>query len=253
MAMGQAPSPKCGYSGPRRVDVAVLLLVEDDHTLGMTLEVSLAGEGHEIHLCRTLEAARRALVAHSPDLVLLDLGLPDGHGLELCRELRAQGSIIPIVVLTAQGTVHARVDGLDAGADDYVTKPFELQELLARLQAQLRRKRWHGPGERAVLGRLEIDWQRREAWQDGVPVELTDLELRLLRYLSERQGQVVSRQELLTRVWQQDPATRTRTVDVFMARLRRYIEADTSSPQHLVNVRGVGYRLKAPDGLDQED
>jgi DNA-binding response OmpR family regulator len=233
--------------------VALLLLVEDDHTLGMTLEVSLSGEGHQIHWCRTLEAARASIVAHSPDLVLLDLGLPDGHGLELCRELRREGSIIPILVLTAQGTVHARVDGLDAGADDYVTKPFELQELLARVQAQLRRKRWHGPGERTVLGRLEIDWQRREAWQDGIPVELTALELRLLRYLNERQGQVVSRQELLIRVWGQDPETRTRTVDVFMARLRRYIEADTSVPQHLVNVRGVGYRLKSADPRHGED
>ncbi|MGB0591653.1 MAG: response regulator transcription factor [Myxococcota bacterium] len=232
--------------------MAVLLIVEDDQTLGMTLEVSLSGEGHDTHLCPSLESARQALVAHSPDLVLLDLGLPDGHGLELCRELRAAGSIIPIVVLTAQGTTHARVDGLDAGADDYVTKPFELQELLARVQAQLRRKRWHGAGERAVLGRLEIDWQRREAWKDGVPVELTDLELRLLRYLSERQGQVISRQELLTRVWQQDPATRTRTVDVFMARLRRYIETDTASPEHLINVRGVGYRLKTASNSSEE-
>ena len=230
--------------------MAVILLVEDDDTLGMTLEVSLAGLGHEIHWRQTLEGAREAMTSHPPDLVLLDLGLPDGHGLELCRQVRESGSIIPILVLTAQGTLHARVDGLAAGADDYVTKPFELPELLARVEAQLRRRRWHGPGERVSIGRLEINWQRREAWQDGDPVALTDLELRLLRYLTEQRGQVVSREELLARVWQQDPSTRTRTVDVFMARLRRYIEVDTAAPQHLLNVRGVGYRLRL--GLERE-
>ncbi|MDP6945336.1 MAG: response regulator transcription factor [Myxococcota bacterium] len=227
--------------------MAVLLLVEDDDTLGMTLEVSLNGFGHETHWCRSLQSARAALATHPPDLVLLDLGLPDGDGLDLCRELRASGSIIPIVVLTAQGTLHARVDGLTAGADDYVTKPFELPELLARIEAQLRRERWHGPGERARIGRLEIDWQRRQAWQDGEPIALTELELRLLRYLMERAEQVVSREELLARVWQQDPSTRTRTVDVFMARLRRYIEVDTAAPEYLLNVRGVGYRLHASE------
>ena len=224
--------------------MALILIVEDDDTLGMTLEVSLSTVGHQTHWSRTLEDAKRAMSVAPPDLVLLDLGLPDGHGLELCRDIRSSGSIIPIVILTAQGTLHARVDGLAAGADDYVTKPFELPELLARIEAQLRRKRWHGPGERAAIGRLEVDWQRREAWQDGASVELTDLELRLLRYLVEQKGQVVSREDLLARVWHQDPSTRTRTVDVFMARLRRYIEEDTSAPRYLLNVRGVGYRLR---------
>ena len=224
--------------------MAMLLLVEDDDTLGMTLEVSLESSGHEICWCRSLGAAREALATSTPDLILLDLGLPDGHGLDLCRELRSAGSIIPIVALTAQGTLHARVEGLSAGADDYVTKPFELPELLARIQAQLRRKRWHGPGDRSQVGRLELDWPRHEAWQDGEPVTLTELELKLLRYLFEHADEVVSREELLTRVWEQDPATRTRTVDMFMARLRRYIEEDTSSPKHLLNVRGVGYRLR---------
>lgn len=224
--------------------MALLLLVEDDDTLGMTLEVSLRGVGHQTRWCRSLQSAREALDEHPPDLVLLDLGLPDGHGLDLCREMRDAGSIIPIVALTAQGTLHARVEGLSAGADDYVTKPFELTELLARIEAQLRRKRWHGPGDRVRVGRLEIDWQRREAWKDDEPVAMTELELRLLRYLVERAGQVVSREELLARVWGQAPTTRTRTVDVFMARLRRYIEDDTSSPKHLINVRGVGYRLR---------
>ena len=161
--------------------------------------------------------------------------------------LRAEGSIIPIVVLTAQGTLHARVEGLGSGADDYVTKPFELPELMARIEAQLRRERWHGPGEITEVGKLSIDWRRREASRDGEPVNLTDLELRLLRYLLERGGQVVTREELLARVWRQDPSTQTRTVDVFMARLRRQIEDDTTRPRHLVNVRGVGYRLIAGD------
>ena len=224
--------------------MALILIVEDDDTLGMTLEVSLAGGGHQVHWSRSLAAAREAFVSYPPDLILLDLGLPDGKGLKLCREVRAAGSIIPILILTAQGTLHARVDGLSAGADDYVTKPFELPELMARIDAQLRRRRWHGPGERARIGRLEIDWQRRQAWKDGEAVTLTELELRLLRYLVEQKGQVVSREDLLARVWHQNPSTRTRTVDVFVARLRRYIEEDTSAPRYLLNVRGVGYRLQ---------
>ena len=122
------------------------------------------------------------------DLILLDLGLPDGDGLELCRLLRERGSVVPILMLTARGTIEARVEGLSVGADDYVPKPFELPELIARIDALLRRRAWHGPGERVSLGDLELDLRARQAWRHGEPVHLTDMEYRVLDYMLDRRG-----------------------------------------------------------------
>lgn len=223
--------------------MAHVLLVEDDDTLGMTLEMTLQACGHDVRWCTTLAAARAAVAEEAADLVLLDLGLPDGDGMDLCRELRATGHIAPVLMLTARGTLDARVRGLELGADDYVPKPFELPELLARIEALLRRQRWHHPTDEARVGLLRVDFRTHRAWRDDAPVALTDLELKLLRYLLERPGQVVRREELLERVWNVAPSTRTRTVDVFVGRLRRAVEADPSRPRYLQNVRGAGYRL----------
>lgn len=226
--------------------MARLLLVEDDPTLALSLEVSLTGQGHQVTSCRLLAEAQKVAAEQAFDLVLLDLGLPDGDGLDLCRSIRRRGSIIPILMLTARGTLEARVEGLSAGADDYLPKPFELPELLARIDALLRRKGWHGPGERLVLGALEVDFRNRKAWQDGEEKHLTDMEFRVLEYLVDRDGDVVTRQELLERVWRLSPDSQTRTVDVFMSRLRRCIESDDSG-KVLVTVRGEGYRLLIPN------
>ena len=222
--------------------MARLLLVEDDPTLSMSLEVSLRSRGHELTSCRLLSEAKSLSADQGFDLILLDLGLPDGDGIELCETLRQRGSIVPILMLTARGTVEARVEGLSAGADDYLPKPFELPELVARVDALLRRKAWHGPGERLRLGRMEIDFRARQAWQDGESMHLTDMEYRVLEYLVDRTGDVVSREELLERVWRLSPRSRTRTVDVFMSRLRRYLEPEKGA-KVLVTVRGEGYRL----------
>ena len=227
--------------------MARLLLVEDDPTLALSLEVSLRGRGHDMTCCRLLSEAKLLTAEQAFDLILLDLGLPDGDGVDLCHALRQRGSIIPILMLTARGTLEARVEGLSAGADDYLPKPFELPELLARVDALLRRKAWHGPGERVRLGRLEVDFRARQAWQDGESMHLTDMEYRVLEYLLDRAGDVVSRQELLERVWRLSPRSRTRTVDVFMSRLRRYLESDDGA-KVLVTVRGEGYRLLPQTG-----
>ena len=223
--------------------MARIFLVEDDNTLGMTLEMSLNGLGHSLVWCRTIASARKAFTEATPDLVILDLGLPDGDGIDLCGELRGGGCFAPVLMLTARGTLESRVDGLAAGADDYVGKPFELPELLARVEALLRRQQWHRPADRISIGRLAVDFHQYHAEIAGETIAMTDLEFRLLRYLLEAGGAPVSRGDLLVNVWKLSADTQTRTVDVFVGRLRRYIEIDSSTPEHLLNVRGVGYRL----------
>jgi DNA-binding response OmpR family regulator len=226
--------------------MARLLLVEDDPTLRLSLEVALRLRGHEMTSAGLLAEAQRLTEEQSFDLILLDLGLPDGDGLELCHSLRRRGSIVPILMLTARGTLEARVEGLGAGADDYLAKPFELPELVARVDALLRRKAWHGPGERIIIGRLEIDFRARQAWQDGEETHLTDMEYRVLEYLLDRRGDVVSREELLRRVWRLSPNSKTRTVDVFMSRLRKILQSE-GGIKVLLSVRGEGYRLLLAD------
>ncbi len=224
--------------------MASILLVEDDPTLGLSLRLALADAGHRVHLAPTLSTARAATGERAFDLVLLDLGLPDGDGLDLCAELRDAGDFVPIIALTARHTVDARVDGLHAGADDYVTKPFDLSELCARIEAQLRRRAWtSGNAEAATIGRLAVDFRTHEASCDGAPVTLSELEIRLLRYLLDREGAVVTRDALLTDVWELPATSRTRTIDTFVYRLRRVIEPDPQRPRHLVSQRGAGYRL----------
>ncbi len=220
-----------------------VLLVEDDEAIALSIDVALQAAGHQVDCCATILEARAAAEQHLPDLVILDLALPDGDGVDFCRELRAAGRLLPILMLTARGTLEARVEGLGAGADDYVAKPFELPELLARVEALLRRQRWTATGDELEVGRLRVDFARHLAWRDGQPHTLSELELKLLRFLASRAPQVVPRTDLLTEVWGVSAQTRTRTVDVFIGRLRRAIEPDAARPQYLVSVRGVGYRL----------
>ena len=221
-----------------------ILLIEDTATLGLSLELSLNAAGYSVTWVTTLEEARMNLAAVHPKLVILDLGLPDGDGLEFCQKIRGSGQILPVLILTARDSLLARVEGLSAGADDYMTKPFELPELLARVAALLRRQRWHGGGDQITIGTLEVDFQRRHAQRGGESVPLTEMEFKLLDHLVRHANQVVSREELLTQVWGQSAHTKTRTVDVFISRLRQILEADPANPQHLRNVRGVGYQLR---------
>ena len=220
-----------------------ILLVEDTETLGVSLQLSLTEHGHRVTWVRTLAEARLRFQEDKPEMILLDLGLPDGDGFDFCREVRGTGCITPIIVVTARETLQSRVEGLSIGADDYVTKPFELPELIARVDAVIRRQLWYGAGQRNQIGRLEYDLRRRVAWVDGETASMTELEFNLLQYFLGRPNQPIAREELLVRVWGQSASMQTRTVDVFVGRLRRLIEVDPSKPKVLMNVRGVGYRL----------
>jgi len=221
-----------------------ILLVEDDRTLGLSLRIALGNEGHTVTTATTLGGARAATEARAFDLVLLDLGLPDGDGLDLCRELRESGDHMPIIALTARTMLQDRVEGLQVGADDYVTKPFDLPELIARIAAQLRRVTWTSPtADEAAVGELQIDFRSGEASCGGEAVTLSALELRLMRYLLDHAGAVVTREQLLTDVWELPAQSKTRTIDTFVYRLRRLIEKDPARPAHLVSLRGAGYKL----------
>jgi DNA-binding response OmpR family regulator len=221
-----------------------ILLIEDDQSLGISLGISLRTADHTVDWVTSVSHARASVERNVPDLIILDLGLPDGDGLDFCASIRARGQTVPVIILTARTSLESRLMGLELGADDYVCKPFDVPELLARVDAQLRRRTWEGPGERLHVGRLEIDLARKEAWVDGASKDLTELEWRLLSYLLEQNERPVSRGQLLTRVWGIDAEVQTRTVDTFISRLRKLIEEEPRSPKHLLSVRGLGYRLK---------
>jgi DNA-binding response OmpR family regulator len=229
-----------------------LLLLEDEEHLAYALEFNLTQEGYAVDVASSLERARE-LVRGRYDLLILDVMLPDGTGFELCEELRKAGDLTPILFLTAKGATDDIVAGLDAGGDDYMVKPFSLQELLGRVAAMLRRRGWdaeasppsEGDAAREPLrfGECTVDFSTREASKGAEPVELTDLEVRLVRFFADHAGRVVSRQELLEKVWGVSRASNTRTVDIFLVRLRRAFERDPARPRHFLTVRGVGYRF----------
>lgn len=222
---------------------ARILLVEDDADLARGLAFNLRHEGYEVLLAGTVKEGRRAALRGEADLLLLDLMLPDGDGLEILRALRDAGSRVPVLCLTARGQETDKVMGLGSGADDYVTKPFGLAELFARIAALLRRA---GPaaGEVVVLGGAEVDFGARRIRRGGAEEELTPAETDLLRYLLARRGQAVERERLLQDLWGVDSRHATRTLDNHVARLRKKLEEDPARPRVLVTVHGTGYRLE---------
>ena len=227
-----------------------VLVVEDEAHLAAGLKLNLELEGYQIEIATTAREATSRLLDASYDLILLAVMLPDMNGFELCRRLRDAGNLIPVIMLTARDGPDDRVTGLDSGADDYLTKPFELQELLARVRSALRRRRWDrgAPADRtdaAVLsfGQVRVNFDTHEVMVRGEPVRLTQLELELLRYLAQNAGRVLSREELLEKVWKLRNYPNTRTVDNFIARLRKHFEADPTQPVYFLSVRGSGYRF----------
>jgi DNA-binding response OmpR family regulator len=221
-----------------------ILVVEDDPAILRGLSDNLTLESYEVLTAPDGETADRLVGEARPDLIVLDLMLPRLSGYELCRKLRSEGVTTPILMLTARGEEADRVLGLDLGADDYVTKPFSIRELLARIRALLRRTRSSSelPDE-LRFGDVTVDFRSYEAKRGSEKVELTPKEFQLLRVLAARSGEVVSRQELLEEVWGYETIPNTRTVDNHVASLRAKVEPDRSSPRHVQTVHGVGYKF----------
>jgi DNA-binding response OmpR family regulator len=229
-----------------------ILVVEDEVHLAEGLRFNLEAEGHEVEVAADGPMAVERLLdpERSFDLVILDLMLPEMGGLEVGRRARAAGNLVPILILTAKGEPADVVRGIEEGADDYLTKPFRLEELLARVRALLRRRRWDGAAREeeeartVTVGDSTVHFQRFEIETQSGTIRLTIREAALLRALIEREGRAVPRGELLEEVWGLRPDTRTRVVDSFVARLRRYLEPDPSRPRHILSVRGHGYRFE---------
>jgi DNA-binding response OmpR family regulator len=219
-----------------------VLVVEDDAEIVDVLRRSLRNEGYDVRTCGDGVEALDAAVAFTPDLVVLDLGLPRLDGVEVCRRLRAD-SDVPILILTARAETADRVGGLDSGADDYLVKPFERTELLARIRALLRRRPPRGAASLQV-GDLTLNPDSREVRRGEREIELTNREFELLEYLMRNERLVVSRERLLDEVWGYDPMAATNTIDVFISNLRRKLE--TGEDARLLHTkRGAGYVLKA--------
>ena len=220
---------------------ARVLVVEDDEAIADVLRRSLRAEGHEVQSAGDGVEALSLAEQFVPDLVILDLGLPRLDGTEVLKRLRAEGDV-PILILTARTETEDRVDGLDSGADDYLPKPFEREELLARTRALLRRRPPRGSASLAV-GDLLLNPDSREVKRGDREIELTNREFELLQYLAENQKLVVSRERLLEDVWGYDPFEQTNTIDVFISNLRRKLE-EGGEPRMLHTKRGAGYVLK---------
>ncbi len=221
-----------------------ILIVEDDEPIAQGLRDNLEFEHYEVAIAADGQTALSMIREQRPDLILLDIRLPKLSGYEVCRKLRGGGNRTPILMLTARGEEEDRVLGLDLGADDYITKPFSVRELLARVRAQLRRA---SPApelpEEMKCGEITIDFRRYEARRGDQPVELTRKEYGVLRLLAAREGAVVTRDELLETVWGYDAPQTTRTVDNHIATLRAKLEPDPANPRYLHTVHGVGYKL----------
>ena len=220
-----------------------VLVVDDEPTLVAALKYNLEREGYRVLTAADGGAALDVARSRRPDLLVLDLMLPVMDGLEVCRALRREMSV-PILMLTAKGEEIDKVVGLEIGADDYVTKPFGMRELLARVRALLRRVEPTAETEVLATGDLEIDLKRREARRDGRPLELKPKELELLLYFVRNRGRAFTREQLLRDVWGYDFLGDSRTVDVHIRWLRQKIEAEPAKPVRLITVRGVGYRFE---------
>jgi DNA-binding response OmpR family regulator len=228
-----------------------ILVVEDDSAIRLGLEDTLRAKGYQVSSTASGKEAIERAGRDGFDLVLLDLMLPDAEGFDVCRRLKARRPDLAVIMLTARSAELDRVRGLEIGADDYITKPFSLMELLARVQAVLRRVRPTGgagvQSGQLTLGDVTVDFRRHETRRKGKPVDLPDRAYLVLEALARRPGEVVSREQLLEEAWGYDRNLNTRTVDNHVVRLRQAIEVDPEHPRFLLTVYGTGYRLIVPD------
>ncbi|PIQ28387.1 DNA-binding response regulator [bacterium (Candidatus Blackallbacteria) CG17_big_fil_post_rev_8_21_14_2_50_48_46] len=232
-----------------------LLLVEDDAHIANGLKFNLELEGYEVSHASDGKQARTWLFDEklNYDLILLDIMLPHYSGFDLCHALRKQKNYTPILILTARNFESDKIKGLRLGADDYLTKPFNLEELLTRIQVLLRRQEWHQQQEKLTtlsFGNVQIDFERFEVLQNGQAIKLTPLELKLIRVFAEQEGLVLSRDELLEQVWDIHDGSSPRTVDNFVMRLRKIFETDPAHPRHFHAIRGVGYKFTREQTAD---
>ena len=231
-----------------------LLIVDDEPNVLEPLIDFFLAEGYEVDGARDGAEALERARAQRPDCVLLDVNLPKKDGIAVCRELRQEEPLLPIILLTARDAEGDRVTGLDSGADDYVVKPFGMLELHARVRAQLRRQRRvvasgsHAPAETIVIGPCELDRRTRVVTREGSEVKLSAMELKLLEYLVEHVGEVLPRNQLLHEVWGYERYPTTRTVDTHIWKLRQKLERDSNNPEHFVTVHGIGYRFVLGEG-----
>lgn len=227
-----------------------ILLVEDEEILAEGIIFNLKKNGYDVDHVADGQAALDAAFSNKYDLVLLDIMLPYIDGFEVARRIREAFPLLPILILTARTAVKDRVKGLEIGADDYLTKPFHLKELLARIRAMLRRSEWYRSseprGERYRFGDNEINFSDFSCRAGDRRFKLTQKEAMLMKYLIESRGQIVSRQELLENVWNISAEIETRTVDIFIARLRKYFEPNPKKPVYIKSVRSAGYLFSSP-------
>ncbi|HUE84463.1 MAG TPA: response regulator transcription factor [Vicinamibacterales bacterium] len=225
-------------------DTRRVLVIEDEPQMRAMLTDNLEFEGYQVTAVPTGEAALEEFDRHSFSLLLVDVMLPGISGFEICQRLRGRGTHVPIILLTARTQEHDRVRGLDLGADDYVSKPFSVRELLARVRAQVRRDDWHSDaGEEFAFGDLVVKLRQRLVLRKGRRVVLSAREFELLRYLLAHRNEVVSREQLLRDVWGYHQHSITRTVDNYVAKLRTHLEPRPHEPRYLITVHGTGYQL----------
>ena len=225
-----------------------ILLVEDEETLAVGLEYNLIEEGYTVKWAKNGREAVEFFEKEKFDLIILDIMLPYLNGFEVVEIVRKADPQIPILMLTAKTESVDKIKGLEKGADDYLTKPFHLQELLLRVNGMIKRKLWYKVNSEKqplyVFGINEINFENLTCKHGMEEIRLTPQEAMLLRYLVERKGEIVSRKELLENVWHLNPEVETRTVDIFIARLRKYFESDPSNPVYFKSIRGAGYMFE---------
>ena len=227
---------------------ATILIVEDEFAVARGIEYALQQEGYEVAVASSGEEGLEFATTQAPDLIVLDVRLPGIDGFEVLRRLRAVGSKAPVLFLTARGDEFDKVVGLELGADDYVTKPFSIRELLARVRAVLRRT--EGKAKRLAryaFADVDLDFEAYKATRGGQPLELSPREFELLRYLIERKGDTVTRDQLLEDVWGYESYPSTRTVDTHIAKLRAKIGDSGSEPRWILTIHGMGYKFIDPD------